>query len=67
MLAVSVRSPHQLEAREVASPEQPGPEEVLLWTVRDGICGSDLHILHGSNPFARYPRIIGREFAGHRG
>jgi L-gulonate 5-dehydrogenase len=31
---------------------------------RAGICGSDIHILHGSNPFARYPRIIGHEFAG---
>ena len=31
---------------------------------RAGICGSDVHILHGSNPFARYPRIIGHEFAG---
>jgi L-gulonate 5-dehydrogenase len=64
MLAVSVRSPHHLEAHEVAGPEQPGPGEVLLRTVRAGICGSDLHILHGSNPFARYPRIIGHEFAG---
>nr|WP_181701785.1 zinc-binding alcohol dehydrogenase family protein [Chthonobacter albigriseus] len=32
--------------------------------VRGGICGSDIHILHGSNPFAVYPRIIGHEFAG---
>lgn len=64
MLAVSVQSPHQLEVREVAAPVQPGPGEVLLRTARAGICGSDIHILHGSNPFARYPRIIGHEFAG---
>ena len=31
---------------------------------RAGICGSDMHILEGSNPFARYPRIIGHEMAG---
>nr|WP_255542970.1 alcohol dehydrogenase catalytic domain-containing protein [Azospirillum sp. INR13] len=31
---------------------------------RAGICGSDLHIYHGSNPFAVYPRVIGHEFAG---
>lgn len=31
---------------------------------RAGICGSDIHILHGSNPFAVYPRIIGHEVAG---
>jgi L-gulonate 5-dehydrogenase len=64
MLAVSVRSPQQLEARDLPAPERPGPGEVLLKTVRAGICGSDIHILHGSNPFARYPRIIGHEFAG---
>ena len=58
MLAISVRSPHHLEARDVPAPERPGPEEVLLKTARAGICGSDIHILHGSNPFARYPRII---------
>jgi len=28
------------------------------------ICGSDVHIWHGHNPFARYPRVIGHEFFG---
>ena len=28
------------------------------------ICGSDIHIWHGHNPFARYPRVIGHEFCG---
>ena len=37
---------------------------MLLRVLRAGICGSDLHILHGSNPFVRYPRVIGHEFAG---
>jgi L-gulonate 5-dehydrogenase len=64
MLAISVRSPHALETFEIPAPEQPGSGEVLVKTMRAGICGSDLHILHGSNPFARYPRIIGHEFAG---
>jgi L-gulonate 5-dehydrogenase len=64
MLAISVSSPHHLEAQEIASPGQPKLGEVLLRTMRAGICGSDLHIFHGSNPFARYPRIIGHEFAG---
>jgi L-gulonate 5-dehydrogenase len=64
MLAISVQSPHHLEAQEVSPPEIPAAGEVLLRTARAGICGSDLHIFHGSNPFARYPRIIGHEFAG---
>ena len=29
-----------------------------------GICGSDVHILHGKNPFVVYPRVIGHEFVG---
>jgi L-gulonate 5-dehydrogenase len=64
MLAISVQSPHHLEVREVSLPEAPAAGEVLVRTVRAGICGSDVHIFHGSNPFARYPRIIGHEFAG---
>lgn len=28
------------------------------------ICGSDIHIWHGHNPFAQYPRVIGHEFCG---
>jgi L-gulonate 5-dehydrogenase len=31
---------------------------------RVGICGSDIHILHGKNPFAVYPRVWGHEFVG---
>ncbi|TPG59734.1 Zn-dependent oxidoreductase [Roseomonas nepalensis] len=63
MVAIAVATPHvlQLFADEVPVP---GPEEVLVRVQRAGICGSDLHIYHGSNPFARYPRIIGHEFAG---
>lgn len=64
MLAIAVQSPHELEAREIGSPGEPGAGEILLRTARAGICGSDLHIFHGSNPFAKYPRIIGHEFAG---
>lgn len=63
MAAVSVTSPHHLEF--VDSPvATPGAGEVRMQVLRAGICGSDMHILHGSNPFAVYPRIIGHEFAG---
>ena len=63
MVAVRVSEPHALAV--VASPPvSAGPGEVLVAVRRAGICGSDLHILHGSNPFARYPRILGHEFMG---
>jgi L-gulonate 5-dehydrogenase len=64
MLAVSVQSPHDLQVSDIVPPGAPGAGEVLVRVERAGICGSDLHIFHGSNPFARYPRIIGHEFAG---
>lgn len=63
MVAIAVAKPHLLQLFE-ESPAAPGPGEVLLRVQRGGICGSDLHIFHGSNPFAKYPRIIGHEFAG---
>lgn len=63
MLEVLVRAPKALEVRQGAMP-QPGSGEVVIHVGRAGICGSDIHILHGSNPFAVYPRIIGHEFAG---
>jgi L-gulonate 5-dehydrogenase len=64
MVAIVVEQPGKLV---IAQPpeEQPGPGEVLVRVARAGICGSDIHILHGSNPFARYPRVIGHEIAGH--
>src|SRR5215217_2415916 len=63
MLAISVEKPHSLAVVETSSPA-PEQGEVRVRVRRAGICGSDIHILHGSNPFARYPRIIGHEFAG---
>jgi len=64
MVGIAVSSPGHLDLREQAQPPAPGDDEVILRVHRAGICGSDLHILHGTNPFARYPRVIGHEFAG---
>ncbi|WP_191601702.1 Zn-dependent oxidoreductase [Marinomonas algicola] len=46
--------------------KQPTAEagEVLIKTAFAGICGSDLHIIHGQNPFVQFPRITGHEFSG---
>ncbi len=63
MVAIAVEAPHRLVLRDGDS-VQAGAGEVLIAVRRAGICGSDMHILHGSNPFARYPRIIGHEMAG---
>lgn len=44
---------------------EPAPGEVRVKVSYAGICGSDVHIYHGHNPFAKYPRVIGHEFFGH--
>lgn len=63
MVAITVERPNVLRLAE-STPQSPQAGEVLIRVARAGICGSDIHILHGSNPFARYPRVIGHEFAG---
>lgn len=63
MHVISVNQPQELEITERQDPS-PGPGEVLVQVNRAGICGSDLHILHGQNPFATYPRVVGHEFMG---
>lgn len=63
MLAVQVEQPLRLAVVGIDAP-QPGPGEVLVRVRRAGICGSDLHIYHGANPFARYPRVLGHEVLG---
>lgn len=42
----------------------PGPGEVLIRVRQIGICGSDIHVWHGTHPFTPYPVIQGHEFAG---
>ncbi|MEJ1977513.1 MAG: alcohol dehydrogenase catalytic domain-containing protein [Acetobacteraceae bacterium] len=63
MVAIAVEKPLALSLRDDPA-LAPGPEDVVIAVQRAGICGSDMHILHGSNPFAKYPRIIGHEMAG---
>jgi L-gulonate 5-dehydrogenase len=63
MWTVSVKEPNHLSLLRAEVPT-PGPEEVLVRIARTGICGSDIHIYRGHNPFARYPRVIGHEAVG---
>ena len=63
MVAIVIKRPNVLVLTDDEAGD-PEPGELLLKVVRAGICGSDMHILHGANRFATYPRIIGHEFAG---
>ena len=48
---------------EVEEPT-PGPGEVLVGVRFAGVCGTDLHILHGLFPKVRPPVTLGHEFSG---
>lgn len=42
----------------------PGPNEVLVRVRRVGVCGTDMHIFRGAQPFLSYPRVMGHEMSG---
>lgn len=64
MRAIEVTTPGQVNIVERPMPGEPAVGQVLIRVKAVGICGSDVHIYHGKNAFATYPRIIGHEFAG---
>jgi 2-desacetyl-2-hydroxyethyl bacteriochlorophyllide A dehydrogenase len=62
MRAVVIKAPGEVEVSTVEDPV-PGPREVVLDVAACGLCGTDLHILHGE--FApSLPLTPGHEFAG---
>lgn len=62
MRAVRFTAPGEIEITTVPDPT-PADREVVLRVGASGICGTDLHILHGDhNP--SFPIVPGHEFAG---
>lgn len=64
MKAVRIPEANVIEIIEIPEPEVTNPSEVKVKIKQVGICGSDMHIYHGTNPLATYPRIVGHEVAG---
>jgi 2-desacetyl-2-hydroxyethyl bacteriochlorophyllide A dehydrogenase len=64
MKAIQVTKPGQIEIIEREIPVIQHEDEVLIKIKLAGICGSDLHIYHGTSPVATYPRVIGHEVTG---
>lgn len=63
MKTVVCQSPGELQLVERPMPQaQPG--EVLLRVRRIGLCGTDMHIFRGTQPFLQYPRVMGHELSG---
>jgi L-gulonate 5-dehydrogenase len=59
-----VETPGVLKLAERGIPKIKNDGDALIKVKRVGICGSDIHIFHGKNPFAVYPRVWGHEFTG---
>ncbi len=60
MLQQVMTTPGEITFRRVPVPE-PGPGEVLVKIKKIGICGSDIHVYHGTHPYTSYPVTQGHE------
>ncbi|GLV55757.1 alcohol dehydrogenase [Dictyobacter sp. S3.2.2.5] len=63
MRAVIIDTPGNVRVGEVPDPI-PLPDELLIRVGACGLCGTDLHLIDGDSPLARYPLVPGHEFAG---
>lgn len=64
MKSVQVNKSYEMVIIGVEKPTIKTDTDVLVKVKRVGICGSDMHIYHGTNPLATYPRVPGHEVAG---
>jgi len=64
MKAVYIPEPGKIEVVEREIPKLTTDTQCLIKVDAAGICGSDLHIYHGTHAFAKYPRVIGHEGSG---
>jgi 2-desacetyl-2-hydroxyethyl bacteriochlorophyllide A dehydrogenase len=62
VLTIVCETPGTLRAQERPVPS-PAAGEVLLRVRRVGVCGTDLHIFAGRQPYLRYPRVMGHELS----
>lgn len=58
-----MNAPGEIDFRQIPVP-QPGPDQVLVRIKRIGICGSDIHVYHGTHPYTSYPITQGHEVSG---
>lgn len=63
MKSVVCAAPGELRLGQVPIPTA-GDGEVLLRVRRIGVCGTDMHIFRGTQPFLQYPRVMGHELSG---
>lgn len=64
MKAARVIGKNELVVETLDKPKINEEQNILVKTKKVGICGSDRHILHGTNPLATIPRVVGHEVVG---
>ena len=63
MIQQLVTAPKTITFRTVDVPAA-GPDQVLIKIKKIGICGSDIHVYHGTHPYVTYPLTQGHEVSG---
>ena len=63
MLQEVMTAPKKIIFQKIAVPE-PGDDQVLIKMMKIGICGSDIHVYHGTHPYTSYPITQGHEVSG---
>ena len=63
MRAILCRNPRELDIVERPVPVRK-PGEALVRIRRIGVCGTDMHIYQGNQPYFAYPRVMGHELSG---
>ncbi len=64
MKALTYIRPGRFELIDIAVPEILDPRDAIVKVSLSSICSSDLHILHGSVPQARFGITVGHEMVG---
>lgn len=63
MKTIVCDQPGQLSLQQRPQPAR-AADEVLIRVRRVGVCGTDMHIYAGRQPYLEYPRVMGHEFSG---
>ena len=60
MVQEVMQEPKNIIYRDIEIPE-PDANQVLVKIKKIGICGSDIHVYHGTHPYTSYPITQGHE------
>ncbi|UQI46663.1 alcohol dehydrogenase catalytic domain-containing protein [Streptomyces sp. HU2014] len=64
MRAAVLKAPETTLSLEERETPEPGAGEVLVRVTACGMCFSEVNLVHGHYPFARYPTVPGHEITG---